>query len=90
MPSQQFPIAMLYIFAKTGEQRMSTPLTVVMLTDSQEKTIKEGEAALHLIMQHNSSVTFTIQQSPECNGVLCLQRGHSGTHLLLLIIVVHC
>lgn len=58
--SQCFHIAMFYIFAKTGEQRMSTTLTTVWLTGSLEKTVKEGEVALHLLMQHSSPVTFTI------------------------------
>lgn len=79
-----------YIFVQTGTQRISTMLTTVWLTESLEKTLKEGEAAPHLITQHNSPDTFTIRRSPDCNGVLCLQRGHSGTSLLLLIIVVHC
>lgn len=84
-----FPL-LCYVFAQTGTQRISTTLTTVCLTESLEKTIKEGEVALHLITQHNSPDTFTIWRSPDCNGVLCLQRGHSGTRLLLLIIVVHC
>lgn len=73
---------------------MSTTLTAVWVTDSPEKKqiniITEREIALHLIMQHSSPVAFTVYQSLQCNGVLCLQRGHSGAHLLLLIIVVHC
>lgn len=49
-----------YVFAKTGERRMSTAATTVRLRDSLEKTVKEGEGAQHVIMRQNSPVTFTI------------------------------
>lgn len=69
---------------------MSATLTIVWMTDSQEKSKKRRGGSLQLNILYNSTVTFTIDWSPECNGVQCLQRGHSGTRLLLLIIVVHC
>lgn len=82
------PFAMFYMFSKTGKQTMSTMLTTVWLTRFTRG--KEGEVAQQLIVQHNCAVTFAVLCSPDWNGVLCLQRGHSGIRLLLLIIVVHC